>query len=172
MTVRRDVVGRQSGQRADELTADDGGRLALFALGEQLAHADDRHQPGGQGGADLEIDLLVGFAQDVPALAVSQDDVAAAQVDQHRGADLAGEGAAGFVIHVLGAERDCASPGPRRPRRPDRRSAGKRRRRPAVAARPGRSLRLARATAAARSRFIFQFPAISERRMGLSRWTF
>ena len=54
--------------------------LLRLALCSGLADADDRDQPGGQGGVDLLVDLGVGLAQDVPPLAVAEDDVGAADV--------------------------------------------------------------------------------------------
>ena len=45
-----DLLGRNAGQRAFELAADDGCRLPGFALGQQFADADDRDQPCGQSG--------------------------------------------------------------------------------------------------------------------------
>ena len=55
------------------------------------------------------VDERVGFAQFVPALAVSQDDVLAAEIKEHRWANLAGECAFLFGIHVLCPERDAAA---------------------------------------------------------------
>ena len=116
--------------------------LALF---ERLADAEDDLQPGGQGGVDLAVDERVGLAQLVPAFAVAEDDVLAADVDQHGRADLAGEGAFLLGVAVLAAQRDRAAvrapgrraPGTetadrRRPRRASRRRALDDRRRPAA----------------------------------------
>ena len=80
--------------------------LAGLALGEQFAHADDRRQPRGQGRVELLVDGGVGFAQDVPPLAVAENDVFAAEIAEHGGAQFAGEGPVLFVVHVLGAQGD------------------------------------------------------------------
>ena len=48
----------------------------------------------------------VGLAQDVPALAVAEDHVLAAQVAEHGRAQFAGERPVVLVIHVLGAQGD------------------------------------------------------------------
>ena len=71
-----------------------------------LADADDRDQPGGQGGVELGVDLRVGLAQPVPPLAVAEDHVGAAGVDEHRAGDLAGVRPAGLPVHVLAAQAD------------------------------------------------------------------
>ena len=54
----------------------------------------------------LGVDLLVGLVQDVPALAVAEDHVAAAQIAEHRRADFAGKRAIGLVVDVLGSQGD------------------------------------------------------------------
>ena len=48
----------------------------------------------------------VGLAQAVPPLAVPEDHVGAADVDQHRAGDLAGEGPRRLPVHVLRAQAD------------------------------------------------------------------
>ena len=52
------------------------------------------------------VDRRVGFAQDVPPLAVAENDVLAAEIAEHGGAQLAGEGPVLLVVHVLGAQGD------------------------------------------------------------------
>jgi hypothetical protein len=47
------------------------------------------------------VDESIGFAEFVPALAGSQDDELAAEIEEHRWANLAGECALLFGIHVL-----------------------------------------------------------------------
>ena len=51
------------------------GRLAGFALFEQLADAHDRHQAGGERRVRLLVHVGVGLVEDVPPLAVAEDDV-------------------------------------------------------------------------------------------------
>ena len=63
-----------------------------FALLERLADADDRRQSGGQRGLDLLVDRLVGLAEELPTFAVAEDHVLAADVEEHRAAEFAGEG--------------------------------------------------------------------------------
>ena len=122
-------------------------------------------QPGGQGGVDLLVDGRVGFAQDVPAFAVAEDDVRAAEVAEHGGAEFAGEGPVLLVIHVLGAQGDLRA-GDRPAHgveiaawRADGQIDAVERLRPAFAT-PS-----ANATAEARFEFIFQLPAINGRRI-------
>ena len=55
------------------------------------------------------IDERIGFAQLVPALAVSEDNVLAADIEEHRRADLTGERAFLLGIEVLRPERDAAA---------------------------------------------------------------
>ncbi len=57
-------------------------------------------------GVELAIDLRVGLAHAVAALAVAQDHMRAAGIDQHRGRELAGVGPAGLPVHVLGTQPD------------------------------------------------------------------
>ena len=63
--------------------------------------AEDHVEAGGQGNPYLLVDERIGFAQLVPALAVSEDNVLAAEIEEHRRADLAGERAFLFGIEVL-----------------------------------------------------------------------
>jgi hypothetical protein len=49
------------------------------------------------------------IAQIIPALAMSEDDVLAPQIEEHRGADLAGERAIFLGIEVLRSKRDAAA---------------------------------------------------------------
>ena len=51
----------------------------------------------------------IGFAKDVAALAMAEDDESAAHVAQHGRAEFAGEGALGLVVHVLGSQGDLGS---------------------------------------------------------------
>ena len=62
-----------------------------LAFVQSLAAAEDHVEAGGQGNPYLLVDERIGFAQRVPALAVSEDNVLAAEIEEHRRADLAGE---------------------------------------------------------------------------------
>ena len=155
------LLGRQAGQRAVELLADDLGRCWPASRSASSSPTQTIGiSPAARAAMRLFVHVGVGLAQDVPPLAVAENDVAAAQVDEHRGADLAGERAVGLVVHVLRAEATARAgqrtAGPRR----DRRSAGRRPGRPRSTSCDRSANALASATAPARSRFIFQLPAI------------
>ncbi len=66
-------------------------------------------QPGGQGGVDFAVDEGVRLAELVPPFAVAEDDPLAADVHEHRRADLAGEGAFLLGVAVLAAQLDRAA---------------------------------------------------------------
>ena len=55
------------------------------------------------------VDERIGFAQFVPALAVSEDNVLAAKIQEHRRADFTGERAFLLGIEVLRPKRDMAA---------------------------------------------------------------
>ena len=65
--------------------------------------------PAARASLYLLVDERIGFAEFVPALAVSQDDELAAEIEEHRWANLTGECALLFGIHVLCPERDAAA---------------------------------------------------------------
>ena len=67
----------------------------------------DGGQAGRESRFDLQIDRLVGFAQDMTSLAVPEDHVLAAEVQQHAAADFARERPLRFVVHVLCAQSHC-----------------------------------------------------------------
>jgi len=77
-----------------------------IALFEGLADTDDRFETTGEGGVDFFVNQRVGLAENLPAFAVAQDHEADEKLAQHGGADLAGEGARHFEIHILRAEAD------------------------------------------------------------------
>ena len=76
-------------------------RSAGLPLFQGFAEAQNDIESGSQGRLYFFVDERVGFAQLVAALAVSQDDVPTSEIEEHRRADLAGEGAFLFGIHVL-----------------------------------------------------------------------
>ena len=71
-------------ERGVELRLDAADRLAGVALGQGLAHADDRRQAGAERGARLQVDGRVELAEQLAPLRVAQDDVFAAGVGQLR----------------------------------------------------------------------------------------
>ncbi len=84
-------VCRQFGQSPDELPLEHRFGLAGLALVQGLAAAEDHLEAGGQGKSYLLNDERIGFAQLMPALAVSEDHELAADIEEHRRADLAGK---------------------------------------------------------------------------------
>ncbi len=102
-------LGRQAGQSLDELPVEHRFGLVGLTLVQSLAAAEDHLEAGGQGNPYLLVDERIGFAQLMPALAVSEDHVLAAEIEEHRRADLAGERALLLGIEVLRSERDGAA---------------------------------------------------------------
>ena len=98
-----------AGETEFDLTLHHVVRGAGFALGEQLADAEDGLEGSAEGGVDLAVDEGVVFAEDRPTLAVTEDHVADMEVAEHRGRDFAGEGAVGLVVHVLGAHGEVGA---------------------------------------------------------------
>src|SRR5262245_13741187 len=109
-----DLLGADVGEGGVDLTGDDGaGRLGL-ALLERLADAHDRDEAGGQHGAGPPVDGLVGIAEELPALGVTDDHEDAARLAEHRDRDLARVGALWLPVAVLRGELDPRSiEGPR-----------------------------------------------------------
>ena len=102
-------IRRQAGQSLAELPIEHRFGLVGVTLVQSFADAEDHVEAGGQGNPHLLVDEGIGFAQHVPALAVSEDNVLAADIEEHRRADLAGERAFLFGIEVLRPERDAAA---------------------------------------------------------------
>ena len=98
-----------SAKRAFELSADDSGGAAGLAFFQVLADANDGGQPGGERGLELAIHVGASFMQDVAPLAVAENDELAAAVQQHGGADLAGECAFGFIKQILASQTHFGS---------------------------------------------------------------
>ena len=57
-------------------------------------------------GADFSVHDFIGFTKQRAPFAVAEDDVMNKQIAQQRGADLAGERAIAFPMHVLRADLD------------------------------------------------------------------
>ncbi len=80
--------------------------LAGLALRQGLAHAQHRHQAGVARGHELARDQLAALVVVLAALGMPDQAVGGADVDQHRGGDLAGVGALLVGADVLRAEGD------------------------------------------------------------------
>ena len=117
-----ELLGREPiRQRARELARDHGERLARVALGQRLADADDgARAPRAAPPRTLAAHQRVALAMIGAALGMAEDDVAAAGIAQHRGADVAGMRALLGRVAILAAERDGGCP---RARRRDRHSS-------------------------------------------------
>ena len=97
-------------EAARELRVDDVERAAAVALGEHLADAHDRAEPGRERGARFLADALVRVAEELAALAVTDDRPGRAGVGEQRRRDLAGERAARFPEAVLRAASRSSCP--------------------------------------------------------------
>jgi hypothetical protein len=89
-----------------ELSSDDGDGLALLALLEGLAAAEDDADTLVEGVLGLGGDELVGLLEDDTALGVADQGPADVGVLKLGGGDLAGEGALVLVEDVLGSDLD------------------------------------------------------------------
>src|SRR5208337_1109200 len=96
------------GQRFSQLPDDHGGRPPGLALGSRLADADDRYEPGLQRRFRLGAHQPVGLVMQHAALGVADDDIGRAGVLEHRGGNVAGEGAARLGMAILRAQREFA----------------------------------------------------------------
>ncbi len=74
--------------------------------GRSLADTDDRDEVPAQRRPDLGRDDRIGLAVIAASLGVADLDVAAAEIDEHRGGHVAGVGAAIFRMDVLAAVAD------------------------------------------------------------------
>src|SRR5204863_7806240 len=97
------------GQRAGELSRDNGGRAARFALGAGLADTNDRDKPGAPSRHRLGTDIGIGLAAGVAAFGMADDRVAATGILQHLGADTAGKGTFWLGMTILPAEPDATA---------------------------------------------------------------
>ena len=91
------------------LALDDFIELSGFALFERFADADDSCKTGGDDGARTLIDGLVGLAEVLTALGVSDDDVLSAGIEKHSGGNFARIGALLFPMGVLGSDTDVST---------------------------------------------------------------
>ena len=141
-------------------SANDFRRSPSFALFQMLAHANDRQQPGGQRGLEFAIHVGVRFMKDVAPFAVAKNDIFAAAFSSMAAlispvnAPLASWYMFCASQAPLGAgHRPFAPP-------PNTQTAGRARHRPWEFA-DRFTTASASATAPARSRFIFQLPAMN-----------
>ncbi len=82
--------------------------LPAVTLLQRFPDAEDGHEAVLAGRLHLLHEVGVGLAEDVPALAVAQEHTVAADVLELGHGDLAGEGALGLEVGVLGIELDTA----------------------------------------------------------------
>ena len=101
---RRQVVSGNPGERPEDLLGDDRLGPPRLPLLERFPDADDRRQPRGEDRFDLGVDRRVGLPEQRPPLRVPQNAVAAADVAEHAGGHLAGEGPAFLVVGILATE--------------------------------------------------------------------
>ena len=100
--VRLDI-----GQSQAELPVEQRFSLVGLSLLQGLTDAKDNVESGSQGDLHFVIDELIGFTQLVAPLAVTQNHVFAADIEEHRWADLTCEGSLHLGIHVLRTECDA-----------------------------------------------------------------
>src|SRR5580704_250700 len=108
---------------AGELAEDNRLLPSGLTLGARLADAEDRDKPGPPRAADLGADFGIALAVPVAALGMAENDVCAAGILQHLGADISGEGALLRGGAILAAQRDNTAA----ERGADRRDKGRRR---------------------------------------------
>src|SRR5262249_36879604 len=99
----------QRARAARELALEDFVLEAIVAIFLSFAKANDGSEAGYQRRKGLLRDIVVGFAEELAALGVADDDVAAARFDEHWGGDFAGEGAFFAPRDVLAADGDVAA---------------------------------------------------------------
>lgn len=97
--------------RPGKLGTDHRQRTAGVALLARLAHADDRRQSRRDRGPGLGLDHLVGFTVVRAPFRMTDDDVARADVGQHRRREVAGMRAVGGGMAVLPADLDGRADG-------------------------------------------------------------
>ena len=100
------VVRGDARKRALELSSHGIEGLALIPLLQRLAHTEQHPQAPIEGHSDLASEQIVGFAESVPSLGVSNQRHGAATVDQHGGGDLPCKGSGRLIGHILSAGLD------------------------------------------------------------------
>ena len=108
------AVGGRNVLEADIHLADDNlFELTGVALLKRLADADDGREASRNRGPRAQVDRLVRLAEVLATLAVADDDVLGARVEQHPRRDLARVRAGLLPMAVLGADADMRSGGRR-----------------------------------------------------------
>ena len=107
----RAVGGRDVLEANVHLADNDFLELAGVALLERLADADDSREASRNRGPGAQVDRLVRLAEVLAALAVADDDVLRARVEQHPSRNLAGVRAGLLPVAVLSANADMRSGG-------------------------------------------------------------
>src|SRR3984893_1345127 len=107
----QDIRASSVRDRSGELRRTHLDRLPLLTLLARLADAQDRHQAGSPRAADLVANDRVRFAVAMTALRVPEDDMAAAQIGQHLGADVAGGGTLWGGMPTLTTQSTAAAGG-------------------------------------------------------------
>ena len=87
----RQGLRRETSQAFDELAVEHGFGLVGVTLCQCLSHAQDHVEAGCQSYSYLLVDEGIQFTEDVAALAVSEDHVAATEIEKHRRANFARE---------------------------------------------------------------------------------
>ena len=105
----RGRCGGSTWQRAGKLPGYDCERLAPVALGLRFADADNGNQSGRMRRHRLGANQLVGFPMIRPTLGMAEDYIAAAEVGQHDGSDVAGMGSGTVGVTILPAKGNRAS---------------------------------------------------------------
>src|SRR5690625_1362753 len=93
-------------QGSSQLLFDDGQRPSGITFLASLADADDRRQARSESCRRLCLYQRVLFPMVLPPLGMADDDVAAAQIRQHRGADIAGMSAGFGWMAILATQRE------------------------------------------------------------------
>src|SRR5207237_235685 len=96
-----DGVAAHAGERAAHLSRDHLPGAVRFPLLQGLAYADYGMEPRVESRPHLAVDALVGLAEVLAALAVTEDDALAADLPKHRRAHFAGDRALLLVVTVL-----------------------------------------------------------------------
>ncbi len=92
------------------MAANDIGGLSGLVLCQVLADAQDRDQPVGEGGLDLEVKGGVGLVRSTAGSPLGvADDHEGAQPGQHRGRHVAGERSLQLAVDILRAQAEASA---------------------------------------------------------------
>src|SRR6267378_4627017 len=104
-----ELVGGQRTRATGELPAENFLRQASVAVFLRFTQTNDGSQAGIERDQRLLGDVIVRFTEELAALGVADDDVAAAGLGEHRGGDFAGEGAFLTPGDVLARDGDVGA---------------------------------------------------------------